>query len=178
MFEAFKNFCSQLVQSIKRQFFVIAGFAALGIVIGVANVLSTKTEFRQEMLIRTNGSASYFVEQINFLDASGSGTGMLGDELGLDEEHLSAFHDLKATRLRDTSLNMVNIRYSISDTSKVSKIDQAVWAYLKGNHPDISLDDKQLFQLPDPGIRSVVGFLFTFLSIGLVIAMFREARSQ
>ena len=179
MFSDFTSFCFKVISAVKHQALVILLFVVLGGVIGTINWSLSKERYRNELLIQVDPSVKKsIIARINFLDAEGKGNGDLGSKLGLSDKLVSQFSDLKAENVQDTSLNQFNLRYFVEDTSLIQSIDGFLTQYVSGVEGSSKVLATQLFTLPSSGIRSILSFLFMSLSMGIVIGMFREARSQ
>jgi hypothetical protein len=178
MFADFVSFCSKVAGAIKRQALVLLMFGLIGGAIGIWKWSSSEVKYRQELLVEVGWAKKEVMIGINFLDASGKGVGNLEEKLNISKELASQFSKLKAENVQDTTLMQFNLRYFVSDPSFTNEIDAKLGMYLNEVEPSTEVLDTQLFEIPSSGIRSVLSFLFASLSIGIVIGMFREARSQ
>jgi len=178
MLNDFLSFFSKLIAILKRQAIVILVFAIIGAGIGTWKWNSSEIEYRQELLVEVAQGKKEAITQINFLDASGKGKGALTEVLDISSETNSKFSRLKAENVQDTSVSQFNVRYFVTDLSITDEIDRKLGMYLNQIEPSSNVKDAQLFEIPSAGKRSILAFVFGFLCVGIVIAMFREARSQ
>jgi len=181
MLSDFKSFCLNIVGFLRRQVFILLLFILLGGVIGIVYWVQSEELYRQEILVGVNRNVKKeIISQVNFLDSEGEGDGDLLNVLDIDQNLNSKFSGLKAENVQDTSICYFNVRYFVVDTlTKVrEEINAALFSYLNETEPSVNFIETQLFLIPSSKMRSVFSFIFLFLSMGIVIGMYRDVRSQ